>query len=125
MTHFLVINQFIRIRIKVRPGWTNVETGKVGAPRMQYINFEMLQNTVENNAKRLTIQLDIHQLESDKVQDLQNRLKSYKGDKSLFFSVYDAEKKVKLTLNSKKQKIKITSELLSELEADQWFYNLN
>ena len=123
--HFLVINQFIRIRIKVRPGWTNVETGKVGAPRMQYINFEMLQNTVENNAKRLTIQLDIHQLESDKVQDLQNRLKSYKGDKSLFFNVYDAEKKVKLTLNSKKQKIKITSELLSELEADQWFYNLN
>jgi DNA polymerase-3 subunit alpha len=123
--HFLVVNQFIRIRIMVRKGWTNKETGKVGAPRMQYLSFEMLQNTIENNAKKLTLQLDIHQLNEDKVRALQSHLKRFKGDKTLFFNVYDPEKKIKLTLNSKTQKVKITSALLDELAMQDWFYKLN
>jgi DNA polymerase-3 subunit alpha len=123
--HFLVVNQFIRIRMMIRQGWTNKETGKVGAPRMQYLSFEMLQNTIENNAKKLTLQLDIHQLNEDKVRALQSHLKRFKGDKTLFFNVYDPEKKIKLTLNSKTQKVKITSALLDELAMQDWFYKLN
>jgi len=123
--HFLVVNQFIRIRIMVRKGWTNAETGKVGAPRIQFLNFEMLQNTVENNAKKITIQLNIHQLKSERVEMLNDQLKAFKGDKALYFNVYDSEKKVKLTFNSKKQKIKITPDLLSQLTENEWFYKLN
>jgi DNA polymerase-3 subunit alpha len=123
--HFLVVNQFIRIKLTVRQGWTNAETGKVGAPRMHYLNFEMLQNTIENNAKKITLQLDIKELNEEKINLLQQHLKSFKGDKPLFFNVYDSEKKVKLTLNSIKQKVKITPDLLQDLESQQWFYKLN
>ena len=123
--HFLVVNQFIRSRLMIREGWTNRETGKVGAPRMQYLHFEMLQNTVENNAKKLTLQIEISKLKNEDVIQLQDELKSFKGDKPLLFNVYDSEKKVKLTLNSKKQKVKITSELLKLLDEKQWHYKLN
>ena len=123
--HFLVVNQFIRIRIMIREGWTNRETGKVGAPRMQYLQFEMLQNTVENNAKKLTLQLEISQLEQDKIKQLEDDLRLFKGDNQLMFNVYDSNKKVKLALKSKKQKIKITSELLTLLDKNNWHYKLN
>jgi DNA polymerase-3 subunit alpha len=123
--HFLVVNQFIRIRIMIRPGWANKETGKVGAPRMQYLSFEMLQNTLENHAKKLTLQLDIHQLDDTKVETLQSHLKQFKGDKSLFFCIYDSEKKIKLTLNSKKQKVQISPALLEALALEDWYYKLN
>ena len=123
--HFLVVNQFIRLRLMIREGWTNRETGKVGAPRMQYLHFEMLQNTVENNAKKLTLQLEISKLKNEDVIQLQDELKSFKGDKPLLFNVYDSEKKVKLTLNSKKQKVRITPELLKLLDEKQWHYKLN
>ena len=123
--HFLVVNQFIRLRLMIREGWTNRETGKVGAPRMQYLHFEMLQNTVENNAKKLTLQLEISKLKNEDVTQLQDELKSFKGDKPLLFNVYDSEKKVKLTVNSKKQKVRITPELLKLLDEKQWHYKLN
>ncbi|MDA8612057.1 DNA polymerase III subunit alpha [Flavobacteriaceae bacterium] len=123
--HFLVVNQFIRLRLMIREGWTNRETGKVGAPRMQYLHFEMLQNTIENNAKKLTLQLEISKLKNEDVTQLQDELKSFKGDKPLLFNVYDSEKKVKLTLNSKKQKVRITPELLKLLDEKQWHYKLN
>ena len=123
--HFLVVNQFILIRIMIRQGWTNSETGKLGSPRMHYLSFEMLQNVIENNSKKLTLQLNINQLKKEKVESLQDYLQGFKGDKPLYFNVYDTEKKVKLTLNSKKQKIKITPELLSELDTQEWFYRIN
>ena len=37
--HFLVVNQFIRIKIMIRQGWTNSETGRVGSPRAQFLSF--------------------------------------------------------------------------------------
>ena len=123
--HFLVVNQFIRIRLMIREGWVNRETGKSGAPRMQYLHFEMLQNTIESNAKKLTLQLDIHQLDQDQIEALQDNLKSYKGDKTLFFNIYDTDKKVKLILNSKKHKVNITTELLKYLDEKVWHYKLN
>ena len=85
----------------------------------------MLQNVIENNSKKLTLQLNINQLKKEKVESLQDYLQGFKGDKPLYFNVYDTEKKVKLTLNSKKQKIKITPELLSELDTQEWFYRIN
>ena len=109
----------------IRQGWTNSETGKLGSPRMHYLSFEMLQNVIENNSKSLTLQLNINQLKKEEVESLQDYLQGFKGDKPLYFNVYDTEKKVKLTLNSKKQKIKITPELLSELDTQEWFYRIN
>ena len=38
----------------------------------------MLANTIENNAK-ITLSIDVKQLKTEKIDDLQNYLKSYKG----------------------------------------------
>ena len=123
--HFLVSNQFIRIKLIIREGWINKESGRIGSPRIQYLNFEMLENTIENNAKKITLNIDVKQLKTEKIDALNDYLKSYKGDKPLYFNLYDSEKKVKLTLNSRKQKVKITSEFLNELRGQKWAYTLN
>ena len=123
--HFLVSNQFIRIKLIIREGWINKESGRIGSPRIQYLNFEMLENTIENNAKKITLNIDIKQLKTEKIDALNDYLKSYKGDKPLYFNLYDSEKKVKLTLNSSKQKVKITSEFLNVLRGQKWAYTLN
>ena len=123
--HFLVVNQFVRVKLKVREGWLNRETGKKGDPRLQYLQFEMLQNTIVNNSKKITLQLDIHQLKGDAIGVLEKNLKSFKGDKQLFFDIYDSQNAVKLTLNSRKLKVHISPELLDVLKEDNWLYKLN
>jgi DNA polymerase-3 subunit alpha len=85
----------------------------------------MLQNTIESNSKKLTLQLDINQLEENKIEILQDNLLSFKGNQSLFFNVYDTNKKVKLILNSKQKKVKITPDLLHFLDQEQWHFKLN
>ena len=85
----------------------------------------MLENKIENNAKKITLNVDVKKQKKEKIDDLQNYLKSFKGDKPLYFNLYDSEKKVKLTLNSRKQKVKITPEFLNELKEQEWLYKLN
>ena len=63
--HFIDTNQFIRIKINIE-GWRNHETGRLGDPRIQFINFEMLHDVLSNNSKKITLQVDIHQLDSEK-----------------------------------------------------------
>ena len=76
-------------------------------------------------SKKLTLQLDIRKLESESIQQLKKELKSFKGDKPLFFDVIDPKKQLKLTLASRKQKVTISQELLSHLEEKRWHYKLN
>jgi DNA polymerase-3 subunit alpha len=123
--HFISVNQFIRIKINIKEGWRNQQTGRIGDPRIQFINFEMLHDTLSKNSKKLTLQLDIRQLESDSIQQLKKELNGFKGDKLLFFDVIDSKKQLKLTLASRKQKVAISQELLSHLEEKRWHYKLN
>ena len=94
-------------------------------PRVSFIHFEMLHDALSNNSKKLTLQLDIRQLESSNIQKLKKNLKGFKGDKPLYFDVIDSEKQLKLTLASRKHKVAISQELLSHLEENHWRYKLN
>ena len=123
--HFLMPNGFIRLRVKIVEGWRNRETGKVGAPRMQFVAFEMLHDTLENNVKRLTLQLDLQQLTSEKIQQISDIVQSHKGDKTLMVDVFHNEEQIKLTLPSRKQKVAISNELLTHLEEEALLYKLN
>ena len=40
----------------IRAGWVNRETGKAGAPRMQYLHFEILQNTIVGDVRALLLE---------------------------------------------------------------------
>lgn len=123
--HFISVNQFIRLKINIKEGWRNQETGRLGDPRIQFIHFEMLQDVLNKNSKKLTLQLDIRQLKSNSIQKLKKELKGFKGDKPLFFDVIDPKKPLKLTLSSRKQKVAISQELLMHLDENDWHYKLN
>jgi DNA polymerase-3 subunit alpha len=123
--HFISTNQFIRIKINIKEGWKNHETGRLGDPRIQFINFEMLHDVLSKNSKKITLQVDIHQLESESIKQLKKELRGFRGDKPIFFDVIDPKKQIKLTMASRKQKVNISQELLSLLEENSWHYKLN
>ena len=80
---------------------------------------------MENYAKKLTIKLNIDQLEEENIHQLKDTLVSFKGDHTLQFIVYEMEEEIKVTMLSRKQKVQITSELLTTLEDNEVHYKLN
>lgn len=123
--HFLMINSFVHVKTYVREGWVNRETGKKGDPRLQFNDFKQLQDVMDSYAKKLTIKLDIDRLQENRIQILKDTLTSHKGDHILNFVVYEMQDEIKLNLSSRKQKVKINSELLSALEENEIHYKLN
>lgn len=123
--HFLMINSFVFIKAFIREGWINRETGKKGGPRVQYSNFVLLQEVMENYAKKLTIKLDLEQIQKDRIKTLKDTLRSHKGKHPLNFIVYEMDDEIKVNLSSRKQKVQITSELLSNLDDQEVHYTLN
>jgi len=123
--HFFMINSFVFVKVFVREGWTNRETGKKGDARLQFVNFMLLQDTMENFAKKLTIKLNIDQLKEENIHDLKDTLISYKGKHPLNFVIYEMNEEIKVNLSSRKQKVEITSELLHTLEEKDVHYKLN
>ncbi|MEO9512156.1 MAG: DNA polymerase III subunit alpha [Flavobacteriaceae bacterium] len=123
--HFLMINSFVHVKAFVREGWVNRDTGKKGDPRLQFNDFKQLQDVMDAYAKKLTIKLDIARLQEKRIQTLKDTLQSHKGDHPLNFIVYEMQDEIKLNLSSRKQKVKINSELLSELEENEIHYKLN
>ena len=85
----------------------------------------MLHDSLSKNSKKLTLQVEIRQLESDNILELKRDLNQFRGDKPLFFDIIDSKKKLKLTLSSRKQRVAISQELLSHLEKKNWHYKLN
>ncbi|NNM22003.1 MAG: DNA polymerase III subunit alpha [Flavobacteriaceae bacterium] len=123
--HFLVPNSFIYARVFVKEGWINRETGKKGDPRMQYNHFQMLQDVMESQAKKLTVRIPIEQLAEKQIKDLKKLLRSYKGDAQLHFTMYDMEDEIKLNMPSRKHRVVINKELLEELRSKEVDFRLN
>ena len=120
-----MLNSFVYVRTFIREGWVNRDTGKKGEPRLQFNNFQLLQDVMDAYAKKLSIQLNIKGINEQKIDKIQDLLKMHKGKHVLNFVVYDDDESIKLELKTRKQKIQISQELLSELDAEQIFYKLN
>ena len=123
--HFFMINSFVYCKVYVREGWVNRDTGKKGDPRLQYNDFKQLQDVMDSYAKKLTIKLDIAALQEKRIKALKDTLISHKGKHPLNFVVYEMQEEIKLNLSSRKQKVNISSELLSTLEEQEVHYKLN
>ena len=123
--HFLVPNAFVYIKAFIKEGWTNKDTGSKGDPRIQFNNFQLLHDIMDIYARKLTIQLDINELKEEKIDSLKDILRSHKGDHNLHFIIYEMKELMKLNLTSRKQKVKISQELLNALEEEQVKYKLN
>jgi DNA polymerase-3 subunit alpha len=123
--HFLTINAFVFIKVFIREGWTNKDSGQKGDPRLQFNQVLLLQDVMETFAKKLTIQLELGQLHENRIRQLQDTLKAFKGAHPLNFVVYEQEDAIKVNLSSRKQKVQINSELLSTLQKQEVHFKLN
>ena len=168
--HYLIPNSFTYLKVMVKEGWADKETGKKGEPRLQFSDFKILQDVLGLFAKKLIIHLNISDLQPDFIHRLSAIFQENKGDHTVTFEVLELEKikrqvevapqilvaseevvdevifdeenpqepeielvteieeiKVitKLEMPSRKLKIKISNELLTELEKMQLNFKLN
>ena len=83
--HFLMINNFVFVKSYVREGWVNKDTGKKGDPRLQFNSFQLLQDVMDQYAKKLSLQLSINDLKEDKILQIQDLLRMHPGNQALNF----------------------------------------
>ena len=123
--HFLFENNFVYMRLLVKEGWRNRDTGKTGDPRINILSFQQLQDTLEKNSKKLTLQLSIHDLDEKKSKDIIDLFKKYKGKNQLEFSFFENNEKIKLTMLSENFKISINEDLISKIKEKQLHFKLS
>ena len=123
--HFLVKNSFVHVKSYVREGWVNKNTGIKGEPRLQFNSFQLLHDIMDAYARKLSVKLNISDLQGQRIQVLEELFKIHAGDKALSFIIYDNEERIKLNMPSRKQKVRISQELLNELAEHEVFYKLN
>ena len=123
--HFLFENNFVYMRLLVKEGWRNRDTGKTGEPRINFLSFQQLQDTLEKNSKKLTLQLSIDDLDEKKSKDIINLFKKYKGKNQLEFSFFENNEKIKLTMLSENFKISINEDLISKIKEKKLHFKLS
>ncbi len=123
--HFLVPNSFLFVKTVIKAGWANKNTGIVGEPRLQFTEFKLLHDTMDEMCKKITIQIPVEEVTENRINNLQQLLATNPGKQSLYFTIWDKKEKIELNLPSRTPKIKITNELLTKLEKEQVTFKLN
>jgi DNA polymerase-3 subunit alpha len=163
--HFLVNNQFVYFKVMVKDGWVNRETGKKSDPRITFADVKQLQDVLPQFAKKLSLHLEINDLQQNFLNQLNEVFVANKGDHTVTFEVVELEKVKKaieplpkivledeastdsetleeveieipvieeqiqvathISMPSRKLKVKISNELLIELEKMNIKFSLN
>jgi len=89
--HYLIANSFTYIKVLVKEGWTDRDTGKKGDPRLQFSEFKLLQDVFDNFAKKLNILLDVKDLNKDFILKLNAVFHANKGDNTVSFDILELE----------------------------------
>ena len=123
--HFLVENNFVHIKMYIKEGWKNAETGRVGDPRIQFLNFQQLQDTLSSNTKKISIKIDAQLIEQDHIDYFRKLVKKYKGDQEIVFNLSANGNGLNINLYSVKNKVKISEELIKSLKEKKLEFRLN
>ena len=123
--HFLIENNFVCLKMFVKEGWKDRESGRVGDPRIQYLSFHQLQDSLSNIAKRILIKVDANLLEETHIKFFKDILKKHKGDQDVIFNVLGNGDGLRLNLSSPKQKVKISEQLIKTLKQNKFEFRLN
>jgi DNA polymerase-3 subunit alpha len=105
--HFLVNNQFIYFKINIKDGWVNRETGKKSEPRITFHDAKLLADVLPTFAKKLSIHLNIKDLNPSLIQKLNDIFKANSGDYPVNFEVMEIEKIIKVVEPIAKSEIDI------------------
>ena len=123
--HLLEENKILRLRLNVREGWVNKETGRVGDPRIQFLNIELLDGIINSNSKKITLKVDSKSIKNNDILKLKSTLTKYKGSSPVYFDIHDSKNEFKLNMISEDTKVNISKELLLSLEENEFLYKLN
>ena len=90
--HFLIQNNFTFMKVVVKEGYADKETGKKGEPRLQFTLIQYLQDVLSVFAKRIILYLNIEDLNAELIHQLSALFQEYRGDHSVTFEVLELEK---------------------------------
>ena len=121
--HFFKPGNFLFVRLLIREGYTNRDTGATTDPRLQFNEVKLLQDVMEQQSKKLTLHLKASEIDEAKIQQIERIIKSFKGKKPLSFALHDEALSVQL--KSRKNQIAICTELLEMLDHENIQYAVN
>jgi DNA polymerase III subunit alpha len=107
--HLLVMNNFIFVKIFIKDGYPNKETGLKGEPRIQYQIIHQLQDVIPNYAKKIILQFNVFDINEKKINELLDIFNKNKGDKPLQIDVLEIIKKQTANAPLETPEIKETS----------------
>lgn len=90
--HFLIQNNFTFMKVMVKEGWADKETGKKGEPRLQFVLVQYLQDVLPTFAKKLILLLNINDLQTEFIHRLSTLFQENKGDNTVAFEIMELEK---------------------------------
>lgn len=122
--HFLVPDTFIHMKLRIEEGYLNRETNQRGRPRVRYTHFGLLSEVMKE-AKLISVQLPLREINQDLIDKLDSFLVSYPGEQDMRFLVFDMEEKIKLDFWSKDLKIEIKHELIEAIKELEFNYKIN
>ena len=116
--HYLIPNSFTYMKVLVKEGWADKETGKKGEPRLQFTDFKILQDVLGIFAKRLVVLLNINDLQADFIHRLSAVFQENKGDNTVIFEVLELEK-IKRKVEVIPQIVAVSDEVVEDLVFDE------
>jgi DNA polymerase-3 subunit alpha len=116
--HFLVPNSFVYVKIFCKKGWND-------DVKLSFTNMQLLQDVLEDFSKKITLNLNLKDINETNIKKLKDLLSQFKGKKSLNFVVNDPEENIQLTLPSRNFKIAISNRLIEVLNNEQLDFKLN
>jgi DNA polymerase-3 subunit alpha len=90
--HFFIQNNFTFMKVLIKEGWVNQETGKKTDPRMQFVLVQYLQDVLSTFAKKLILLLNIKDIEAEFIHKLNRLFQENKGDNTVSFEIMELEK---------------------------------
>jgi DNA polymerase-3 subunit alpha len=121
---YLVDNEFRQFKVNITAGWRNKD-GKIGEPRINFTDIQILQDVLEKQSKKITLQLELKKLNKDSIEHLHTLLKENEGKVPLHILVYDLAEKMKLTMPSRSIKVNVDTNFLKMLESHEIKFKLN
>ena len=116
--HYLIPNSFTYMKVLVKEGWADKETGKKGEPRLQFSEFKILQDVLGIFAKKLVIHLNINDLHADFIHRLSAVFQENKGDNTVTFEVLELEK-IKRQVEVVSQIVAVSDEVVDDVVFDE------
>jgi DNA polymerase-3 subunit alpha len=94
--HYFIQNNFTFMKVLVKEGWADRDTGKKGEPRLQFVEVRQLQDVLDEFARKLVLLLNISDLEKDFIHKLNHLFQENKGDNTVSFEIMEIEKTKRL-----------------------------